>query len=107
MAVQLDQIIDQLIELELLTESEIEPYLADLERQDYVSPVEVLLSALHEAGRLTRFQAHALAHNRGAYLRIGEYLVQEKIGSGGMGDVFKAYHRLLKRTVAIKLLPKK
>jgi Protein kinase domain len=37
---------------------------------------------------------------------FGEYTVQEKIGAGGMGHVFKALHRRMERTVALKLLPR-
>jgi serine/threonine protein kinase/formylglycine-generating enzyme required for sulfatase activity len=35
----------------------------------------------------------------------GEYVVLDKIGAGGMGQVFKAEHRRMKRIVALKLLP--
>ena len=37
---------------------------------------------------------------------FGEYTIQAKIGAGGMGQVFKALHRRMERTVALKLLPK-
>ncbi len=36
--------------------------------------------------------------------RIGPYLLEQEIGRGGMGCVFKARHDLLKRPTAIKLL---
>ena len=36
---------------------------------------------------------------------FGEYTVIEKIGTGGMGQVFKALHRRMDRIVALKILP--
>lgn len=36
--------------------------------------------------------------------RLGQYILQEKIGQGGMGCVYKAMHTELKQVVAIKIL---
>jgi serine/threonine protein kinase len=36
---------------------------------------------------------------------IGRYQLEQEIGSGGMGEVFRAHDTRLKRTVAVKMLP--
>jgi serine/threonine-protein kinase len=36
--------------------------------------------------------------------RFGQYILKERIGSGGMGEVFRAEHQLLRRPCAIKLI---
>lgn len=39
-------------------------------------------------------------------VRIGAYTLREKIGEGGMGEVFRAEHDLLSRPAAVKILKK-
>lgn len=39
------------------------------------------------------------------FLRLGQYEIVARLGSGGMGDVFKGYDSSLDRFVAIKVLP--
>ena len=42
---------------------------------------------------------------RAKALILGNYTILDKIGAGGMGQVFKAEHRRMERIVAIKMLP--
>ena len=60
---------------------------------------------LRQQGKLNEFQAAELLSGRNTSLVLGEYVLVGKIGAGGMGQVFKAEHRVMKRRVAIKLLP--
>ncbi|MFO0902041.1 MAG: protein kinase [Pirellulales bacterium] len=65
---------------------------------------ERLVGGLQQRGLLTRFQLNAIAEDRLASLRIGNYELLDRLGAGGMGTVFKARHRRMKRVVALKVL---
>jgi len=54
--------------------------------------------------KLTPFQAKTLLDGSDEPLTLGDYIVQDFVGRGGMGTVFRAIHRRMKRTVAIKVL---
>ncbi len=66
---------------------------------------EDLARELVRQKKLTRYQAEAIYQGNGKSLKLGNYVLLDKIGAGGMGQVFKAQHSRMKRVVAIKLLP--
>ncbi|MBY0461035.1 MAG: serine/threonine protein kinase, partial [Gemmataceae bacterium] len=54
---------------------------------------------------LTYFQAEQLLQGKFKRFTLGKYRVLEKLGQGGMGQVFLCEHKLMRRRVAIKVLP--
>jgi len=62
---------------------------------------------LLQAEKLTPYQATAIYQGKLGNLFLGNYEILNRIGQGGMGAVFKARHRVMKRVVAVKVLPRK
>jgi serine/threonine protein kinase len=54
---------------------------------------------------LTYFQRDQFLLGKWRGFTIDKYRILEKLGSGGMGQVYLAEHRLMRRKVAIKVLP--
>lgn len=95
-----DEFARHLAASQLLSDGELDRLLAARPAADAIS----LGAALVADGVLTDFQLDALARGRTAGLRVGNYDVLDKLGAGGMGAVFKARHRRMKRVVALKVL---
>src|SRR5262249_4247561 len=53
---------------------------------------------------LTPYQIDQLLRSERPKLVVGPYILLEPLGEGGMGQVFKAQHRVLERVVALKLI---
>jgi serine/threonine-protein kinase len=63
-----------------------------------------LARELVQRGWLTPYQVNQLIQGRGQDLILGPYVLQERLGEGGMGTVFKAHQTFLNRPVALKLI---
>jgi serine/threonine protein kinase len=56
-------------------------------------------------GLLTHFQAEQFLQGKWRRFTIGKYKVLERLGQGGMGSVYLCEHKLMRRRVAVKVLP--
>lgn len=65
-----------------------------------------LAGELVKRGWLTSFQVDKLLQGRGRELQLGPYLVQDRLGAGGAGEVYKARLHSTGKVVALKVLRK-
>ena len=66
--------------------------------------VAAALAELVARDKLTPYQAEVIGRGEASSLRYGEYVVEDLLGEGGMGRVFKARHLRMRRVVALKIL---
>lgn len=98
----LGELVKQLRALSLIESAELESLLKQ--------PVEggldahTLARALIARGSLTPYQVNLLLRGRGQELIVGQYVLLDRLGQGGMGKVFKAIHRGMRRLVALKVI---
>jgi serine/threonine protein kinase len=102
----LEEFLQNLCECGLFSQEEISKTLEALP-EPVAADGTALAERLIAAGKLTPFQAAAVRDRRFEELVIGNYQVLDRLGAGGMGTVFKARHRRMKRIVAIKALSRK
>jgi serine/threonine protein kinase len=63
-----------------------------------------LVGELSRRGWLTPFQSQLVLAGRAGDLVLGDYLLLDRLGAGGMGEVFQARDRQLDRLAAVKVV---
>ena len=107
MSVSVDRFAQALTKIGIVTPTEADALVNSLPAEKRAGDADALARELVRQGKLTRFQAAALYQDKADGLLLGNYLILDKLGAGGMGQVFRARHRRMDRVVAIKVLSKK
>src|SRR5262249_33313782 len=102
--------IDEFLELVsksgVVEEKKLATYLARARAAQPLPPEPPKLAGLlGRDGLLTQFQAEQFLQGKWRRFTIGKYKVLEKLGAGGMGSVYLCEHKLMRRRVAVKVLP--
>ncbi|HEV3024763.1 MAG TPA: protein kinase, partial [Pirellulales bacterium] len=100
-----EQFVNDLDSTGLLAANETRALVDGLRAEKRPRDAQGLAKELVRAGKLTRYQATNVLQGNAKHLRFDDYVILDKIGEGGMGQVYKAQHDRMKRVVALKILP--
>jgi len=98
------ELVAALRQLQLLQPAQLDDVARKIESKKL--DARTLAQELIEHGWLSPYQVNQLLQGRGKDLVLGKYVLLERLGEGGMGEVFKARHQKMGRIVAIKLIRK-
>ena len=101
MPVALETFLSQLSDSGILPE---EKFKVVVSKKNSFADGEALARDMIKSNLLTKYQAEQILGGRTKHLVMGKYQILEKIGAGGMGQVYKAYHSGTGRIVAIKVI---
>ena len=104
MTVSAQQFQKQLIDSGLLSESELLSALEFVPVDARPKDGKQFATWLVKQKKLTAYQAEQLLIGNSRSLVLGNYVVLDELGRGGMGVVLKAEHRRMDRVVALKIL---
>jgi serine/threonine protein kinase len=90
----------------VVDDKRLDAYLEPLRAAGLLPPEPSKLAGLMvRDGVLTHFQAEQFLLGKWRRFTVGKYKVLERLGAGGMGSVFLCEHKLMRRRVAVKVLP--
>ena len=102
MPVPLEQFVKELEDCGIVAGDTLKDFLPP---KGHAKDAEELAKKLIRKAKITKFQVEQVYQGKGKTLILDNYVLLERIGQGGMGQVFRARHRRMDRMVAIKILP--
>lgn len=100
-----DETLELLQKSGLLEEDRLQRYMS--EQLADAADGSVMLKRLVDAGALSAWQAERLEEGKWRGFYLGKYRLITPLGSGAMGSVYLAEHRVMRHRVAIKVLAKR
>jgi serine/threonine protein kinase len=101
-----DEFLDLVLKSAVVEDRRLGAYLEKLRTQGgWPADPRQAAALLVRDGLLTNFQAEQILQGKWKRFTIGKYKVLERLGQGGMGSVYLCEHKLMRRRVAVKVLP--
>ena len=100
-------LIEKIDSLGIMSEVSVRDWCQSLPIVEQPTDEKSLILAMINANLISKYQGKRLRNNVGDSLIVGNYLIKDIIGRGGMGDVYLAEHRHMKHQVAIKMLSRR
>jgi len=104
MTISLEQFVHDVVQSGLIPQGELADYQSTIPAEKRPADAKSLALELVRDRMLTKYQAGKVLEGNANELVLGEYVLLQKIGEGGMGQVFKAIHRPSQRHFAVKIL---
>jgi serine/threonine protein kinase len=99
-----DEFLDLVRKSGVADEKKLDAYLSKVRAELPPETTKVAGLLVHH-GILTNFQAENILAGKWRRFSIGKYKVLERLGSGGFAQVYLCEHKLMRRRVAVKVLP--
>ncbi len=104
MPLTVEQFTQRLTSSGVMSEDELRDWIAAVPVEKRAGDGEQLARELVREKKLTKFQAEQIYAGKEKSLTLGNYLLLDKLGQGGMGMVLKARHKRMARVVALKVM---